>query len=213
MRTLRLVQLPRRIWNGLRRRLLPKRVYRKAPLRVKPQRTAPAGAAPADLTWRTCVRQVEVDDPVALAGRLFRRRFGHRPPDSPRHFVLLYCPDGDEAARRAVSYVNCRPVEDVHLIGGLCVDELAYRALPKWLLRQVRNEGGFATILARESLVLLGDSLAVFAHVGELRSRQAALRVGFVDTEDPHLMVYWRFPVPAEERKRLVALAARHAPF
>ena len=90
----------------------------------------------------------------------------------------------------------------------------SYRAFPKWLFGQVRDEGGLATILTRESVALLTDGApAVFGYIGDLRSRQASLRAGFLDTDDDHLMVFWRREVADEEKKRLVALAAEQGPF
>jgi hypothetical protein len=213
VRNSRAGQFLRRIWNGLRRHFLARRVYRKAPLRVKPHRAVAADPAFGPTAWRKYLQSMEADDATLFAQRLFLRRFGQRLPDSPRHFVLFYCPDGDMARRETVAYVHCRPVGDMHLIGGMCADERAYRAFPKWLLAAVRAEGGLATILARDSLAMLGDGVAVFGHVGELRSRQAALRVGFEDTDDDHLMVFWRARLGDDDTKRLVALAASHSPF
>jgi len=72
----------------------------------------------------------------------------------------------------------------------------------------VRDEGGLATIVTRESFTMLGDSPAAFGHVGEPRARQADLRTGFVDTDVEHLMVFWRRELPADEKQRLIAKVA-----
>ncbi|HZZ94348.1 MAG TPA: hypothetical protein VFE23_17435 [Usitatibacter sp.] len=162
--------------------------------------------------WHAWLRTEEVADARADAGELFRRSFGHDIPAYPRHFVLLYVPPG-ETGRRVVAYVHQMPYGEVYLGGGMCVDERAYRAFPRWLFRQVREEGGLATIVTRDSLAMLGESPAAFGHVGEPRARQADLRTGYVDTGRPHLMVFWRKELPDAERRRLIDVAESHGPF
>jgi hypothetical protein len=165
--------------------------------------------------WRACLRTFEVADAQAFAGELFRRSFGHPPPAEPRHFVLVYVPpaDAEDAACAVVAYSHHRAFDEVYLGGGMCVDERAYRRFPKWLFRAVREQGGLATIIARDSISMLGESPACFGHVGEPRARQADLRTGFVDTGRPHLMVFWRKPLPDAERERLIAKVEAYGPF
>ena len=169
--------------------------------------------------WRDYLRVREVEDARVPAGELFRRAFGVDIPDYPRHFVLDYL-EGDALAPQAaatpprvVAYVHFMPYKEVYLGGGMCADERAYRAFPKWLFGEVRREGGLATIVTREAIGLLGDSPAAFGHVGESRARQADLRTGFVDTGLPHLMVFWRKPLDDAEKRRLIDLAHAHGPF
>ena len=162
--------------------------------------------------WRDHLRVREVDDARGAAGDLFRRAFGVDVPDYPRHFVLDYR-DSAGGEPRVVAYVHFMPYKEVYLGGGMCADERAYRAFPKWLFAEVRREGGLATIVTREAIGLLGDSPAAFGHVGEPRARQADLRTGFVDTGLPHLMVYWRKPLDEAEKRRLIELAHAHGPF
>jgi hypothetical protein len=164
----------------------------------------------AQKRWRDHLRTWEVNDARTVAGDLFRRSFGHDIPTYPRHFVLVYSPpsDEDDTTPKVVAYVHQRPFEEVHLGGGMCVDALAYRRMPRWLFDQVRDEGGLATIVTRDSLAMLGDSPAAFGHVGEPRARQADLRTGYVDTGVEHLMVYWRKPISEEEKQRIISKVA-----
>lgn len=166
-------------------------------------------------TFRDFLRTEEVGDAREPAGELFRRAFGHEIPDYPRHFVLVYTPPPDtgETGARVVAYVHQTPFGDVHLGGGMCVDERAYRSFPRWLFAQVRAEGGLATLVTRDSIAMLGDSVAAFGHVGEPRARQADLRTGYVDTGRPHLMVFWRKPLTDAEKLRIVERIAAHGPF
>ena len=164
--------------------------------------------------WRAWLRTEEVADARADAGELFRRSFGVDIPGYPRHFVLLYAPpDEARGPRRVVAYVHQLPYKDVYLGGGMCVDERAYRRFPRWLFRQVSEEGGLATIVTRDSLSMLGDAPAAFGHVGEPRARQADLRTGYVDTGRPHLMVFWRKSLGDAEKQRLIDVAESHGPF
>ena len=152
-------------------------------------------------------------DAAPVAGELFRRFFGHAIPDYPRHFVLSYHAREAADKDRIVAYVHQLPFGEVHLAGGMFVDPASYRALPPELYTQIRQEGGFGTIVLRESISRLGDSPAAFARVGEPRSRQAVLRAGFVDTDEQHLMVYWRKPLSDSDKARLIRSVVSHGPF
>ncbi len=165
--------------------------------------------------WRRLLKTEELAEASAAAGALFRRRFGHAVPDYPRHFELVYAPPVGKApgARQVVAYVHQTPYRGVHLTGGMCVEEGAYRRFPRWLFAQVRGQGGLATVVTRDSLALLGDSPAAFGHVGEPRARQADLRTGYADCGRPHLMVFWRRPLPEAEKERLIDMVEAHGPF
>jgi hypothetical protein len=177
---------------------------------VGEDQVAPAEAPGA---WRRFLVTEEVADARGDAGALFRRAFGHEIPDYPRHFVLLYQPGAASGGRRVVAYVHQTPYREVHLGGGMCVDERAYRGFPRWLFAQVREQGGLATIVTRDSIAMMGESPAAFGHVGEPRARQADLRTGFVDTGRPHLMVFWRRALPEAEQRRLIDMVEAHGPF
>ena len=164
------------------------------------------------MNWRDVFFVEEVPDARGAANDLFKRSFGVDAPNYPRHFVLRYRPDeGGEPI--VVAYVHQMPFGEVHLGGGMCVDERIYRQLPKEIFRQVRDEGGLATIVTRGSLSLLGDCVAAFGHVGEPRARQADLRTGYVETGVPHLMAYWRKPLDDAEKARLIRMVEAHGPF
>ena len=163
-------------------------------------------------SWREFLRTEEVSDAQAHVGTLFRRCFGHAAPSYPRHFVLFYYPDGRNAGREAVAYAHHLAFNEVYLGGGMCADERAYRRFPKWLFTHVREAGGLATIVSRDSFEMLGDAVAVFGYVGEPRARQADLRSGFVDAGEK-LMVYWRRRVPESEQRRLIEMVAARGAF
>jgi hypothetical protein len=96
----------------------------------------------------------------------------------------------------------------------MCADQRAYRRMPKWLFKVVREQGGLATIVTRDSVDMLGgECSAVFGYVGEPRARAADLRTGFVDTDREHLMVIWLQPLLEHEKRRLVDQVAAAGPF
>jgi hypothetical protein len=188
--------------SALRRRSVP------APRR--PQEVAPSVGG-----WRERLRTWEVNDAGVVAGELFRKRFGHAIPAYPRHFVLVYSPEpGSGEAPAVVAYVHQTMGEGYALCGGMCVDEGAYRRMTRRLFAQVREQGGLATIVTRDSVEMLGEQcVAVFGHVGEPRARAADLRTGFVDAGPEHLMVIWRRPLDDANKARLVAKISALGPF
>ena len=165
--------------------------------------------------WRDRLRTYEINDANVVAGDLFRRCFGQEVPSYPRHFVLVHSPEpGSEDPPAVVAYVHQTRQENYALCGGMCVDERAYRRFPKWLFQAVREQGGLATIVTRDSIERLdAECVAVFGHVGEPRARAADLRTGFVDTGREHLMVVWRKPLSEQDRLRLVDVVASAGPF
>lgn len=166
-------------------------------------------------SWRESLRTWEVRPASVVAGELFNRAFGHPVPDYGRHFVLVYspAPTGRAVEPSIIAYVHWLPFKDVYLGGGMCVDERIYRRMPKAVFAAVRDQGGLATIVTRESIELLGDTSAVFGYVGEPRARQADLRTGFSDTGRPNLMVIWRKSLTEGARTKILDEVAALGPF
>jgi len=167
-------------------------------------------------TWRQWIDVVEVGDDEArrLAASLFRKSFGHPVPPMPRHFVMFYRAAGaTPESAIVIGYAHQLPFEDVYLAGGMCIDPHAYRRLPRWLFDQVKEQGGLATIIMRESIARLGNCPAVFGHVGDRRARISDLRAGFVDTGRRYLMVNWRKALPPAEQVALIERVEAIGPF
>ena len=182
--------------------------------RAAPAPSVPAADEDSPRDWRARLRTWEVNDARVVAGDLFRRCFGHEVPGFPRHFVLVHSPrPGTGDPPEVVAYVHQTAKDDFYLCGGMCVDERAYRRFPKWLFEAVREQGGLATIVTRDSVELLGECAAVFGHVGEPRARAADLRTGFVDTGREHLMAIWRKPLDSAGKECLVERVASLGPF
>ena len=177
------------------------------------ERAAASAMQAPGADWRRHFRTWEVGEAARLAGELFHRSFGHEIPAYPRHFVLLYSPpDGSGASPRVVAYLHHMPFEGIHLAGGLCVDAAAYRSLPEGLFRQVRDEGGFATMIMRDSLASLGGD-AVVERVGEPRSLAATKRAGFVETGRPQLLAHWLKPLGEAQKGAILDRVEAHGNF
>lgn len=142
----------------------------------------------------------EVADATPFAGELFQRKFKHPVPDYPRHFVAFY--QAAEGTRSTIGYVHYLPFENVYLCGGMCVDTPMYRKLPKAHMDGIRRAGSLAEYLLRETFEMVGPCAAIFGSVGDATARVVDLRVGFIDTGEPHLMVVWRDARTAGETEK-----------
>lgn len=145
---------------------------------------------------------IEVADATFYAGALFHSVFGAGIPTYPRHFVALYQVRPGEL--RTAGYVHFSCFESVYLVGGLVVDKSLYPLIPPAHLAELGPRPSIGEYLMREGIAALGDSLAVFAFIGDRRSVEVNLNVGYVATHIDQLYAYWRRPLP-EEVKRLAA--------
>lgn len=123
-------------------------------------------------------------------GDLFRRRFRVEPPDFPHHFVSIY--RGFPAEFRTVGYVHYTRYEDNYMCGGMVIDDRAYRRMPMQHRALIREQGGIAEFMLRETFARLPPSAAIWGYVGDKQARVVDLRAGFAPTEHPYIMVVWR---------------------
>src|SRR5487761_1943224 len=91
---------------------------------------------------------VEVPDAEPMAGELFRRSFNDYPPDVPHHYVARVSLDGEQ---RTIGYVHMRPLEDMFLCGGMCMDDRVFRHLPHERRAALKAVGGVAEQLLRHA--------------------------------------------------------------
>jgi len=167
----------------------------------------PALIAPLDQVFTV----VEVDNAEFFVGNLFRRRFHIDSfPKEPRHFVAFAIqPDGSLIS---LGYVHYAMWEGCALCGGLVFDDRKYRKLPSATRHSIRQAGGVAELLLRQSFSRLPDStIAIWWHVGNTQSEAVCLRVGFERTASDYVMVVWRDSPLSEQEKyvwieRVVAL-------
>jgi hypothetical protein len=141
-------------------------------------------------------------------GDLFRRRFGSDPPDFPRHYVAFY--RQARARYLPVGYVHFTPFEDMYLGGGMVIDERLYRRMPAPHRKLIKDAGGIAETMLRETLSRLSHAPAVWGYVGDKRAEEVDLRAGFRRTEHPYVVVVWNGELSDEEKaarlQRVIAL-------
>jgi hypothetical protein len=105
---------------------------------------------------------------------------------------------------RTAGYVHFSRFESVHLVGGLVIDKAIYPSIPAAHLAELGPRPSIGEFLMREGIAALGDSLAVFALIGDRRSIEVNLAVGYVPTHIDKLYAFWQQELP-EDIKRLAA--------
>jgi hypothetical protein len=144
------------------------------------------------------LRIQEVTDARFFINALFRRRFGSDAPDYPRHFVAFYA--ASDTTYAAVGYVHYSPFDECWLCGGLVIDDRAYRRIPSQDREAIRESGGIAEIMLRDTFAGLRDATAIWGFVGDKQSEVVCRRAGFARTKDAHVMVVWNRALPDEEK-------------
>ena len=152
------------------------------------------------------VRIDELDDAAAIAGPLFRRKFGQEIPDFPRHFVAMI---GGSCA----GYVHYTAWQGDYLCGGLCIDDRAYRTLSAVQREWLRERGGIAEIMMRHAHAALTDGATIWGYVGDKQAEAVDRRVGFEKVAEPYLFAIWRKPISEEGKRRRIAEAVKLGAF
>lgn len=150
------------------------------------------------------LRVLEVQDAAPYAGALFQRKFGQPVPDFPRHFVLVFRPPGEEI--RTLGYVHHMAFESGYLAGGLVADGNEFRKLKRPTQDALMRRGGMAQWVMSESCQRLQPCDAVYAYIGDDKSRDVNVRIGYSLVHAPYLYV---FPSKGVTEKRLAALTAK----
>lgn len=180
----------------------PERVTRPAP----PSDQAITAASVSDI-----VHVDEVGDAEFYAGDLFRRRFGHAPPAFPSHYVAFY--RASRSSYWPAGYVHYAAFEDMYMCGGMVVDDRLYRRIPTEHRALIRNAGGIAEIMLRDTFARLRHAPAIWGYVGDKQAEAVDLRAGFVHTHHPHVMVVWNRALPEVEKAALIERVIALGPF
>ena len=148
------------------------------------------------------VRIDELTDAAAIAGPLFRRKFGQEIPDFPRHFVAMI---GGTCA----GYVHYTAWQGDYLCGGLCIDDRAYRTLSAEQREWLRERGGIAEIMMRHAHAALTDGATIWGYIGDIQAEAVDRRVGFEKVAEPYLFAIWRKPISEAGKIRRIAEAVK----
>ncbi len=152
------------------------------------------------------IRVVEINEAKALAGPLFRRKFGQEIPDFPRHFVAMI---GETCA----GYVHYSAWQGDYLCGGLCIDDRAYRSLSPLQRAWLREHGGIAEIMMRAAHEALTDGATIWGYIGDKQAEAVDRRVGFEKVAEPYLFAIWRKPISEEGKRRRIVEAEKLGAF
>ena len=202
------------------------RLFSRAAESTSPQPVSPT-ASPADASTKSrtepdeapidatsihdVVRVEEVGDSEFYAGELFRRRFRGNPPDYPKHYVAFY--RQGRTTYRPVGYIHYSGFEDSWLCGGMVMDDRLYRRIPAPHRMLIKDAGGIAEIMLRDTFARLADAMAIWGYVGDKQAEEVDLRAGFRHTSHPHVMVVWNRELPEEEKAARIARVIALGPF
>ncbi len=126
-------------------------------------------------------------------------------------YVALYkWPDGTE---ECVGFCNWIKYKDVYLEGGLAVQKSFYRRLDKVTFQQISRYGGLAQIIMEVAVTELTDCVAWFGYCGDAKALQVDMRVGFIKTDHPYLIVRWVKSVLESEQTQLIDEIKSLGPF
>ena len=153
----------------------------------------------------------EVTDAESVAGDLFRRHFHAAPPNYGRHFVALYRAGRDGS--QCIGYIHYSFFEDMYLIGGMVIDKGAYRRIPLLHRRVIRDAGGIAEKMLRDTMARCPGAPAFWGHVGDKLAYEVDYRVGFRPTGHPHVIVFWNREISEKEKIARTARVAALGPF
>ena len=175
--------------------------------------------------FNTALKVFETKDAARYAGALFRESFNSDfpipvsyrildtqiQPDDWRQFVAVYTwPDG---TAECVGFCNWIKYKDVYLEGGLSVQKNFYRRLAKPDFAECSARGGIAQIMMETAATQLTDCAAWFGYVGDSKSMQVVLRVGYMRTDHPYLIAKWMRTMPASEMQGWIDEITRIGPF
>lgn len=176
--------------------------------------------APAAVTEEPALDAAHIDDIVRVeevgsaefyAGDLFRRRFGGDPPDYPKHYVAFY--RAGRTQYLPVGYIHYTAFEDTFLCGGMVIDDRLYRRMPAPHRKLIKEAGGIAEKMLRDTFARLAHAPAIWGHVGNKQAEEVDRRVGFVHTHDPHVMVVWNRDLSDEDKSARLARVLALGPF
>jgi hypothetical protein len=146
----------------------------------------------------------EVDHGNFLVTDLFKRKFGHPPPEHPRHLVGFYRDSG--GTLHLAGYSHMMPFGDVYLSGGSCTSGDTARLMSPGQRDALRSAGGLWFHLLKYAFRKYADCCdAFFGHCGDPRALEVALAAGFIQTEHEHVIVNWHKPLHPNIQRALLA--------
>lgn len=179
----------------------------------------------ADATFLESIAIFDTCDGEFFAGALFEKCFGQRFP-VPRdrsglpmatsaskwsQYVALYrWPSG---LFETVGFCNWIRHGEVYLEGGMCVEAGFYRRLSRPHWEQCKRDGGVAQLIMERAARQLTDCVAWFGYCGDKKAMAVDLRLGYVATKYPYLIVKWFRTLSKPDEEALIDEIAKIGPF
>lgn len=176
-------------------------------------------------TFENSLRVFAAPDARKLAENLFRESFNSEfpapraarilevdiHPADWRQYVAIYrWPDGRE---ECVGFCNWIRYKDVYLEGGLAAKRDFYRRLDREHFASCRTRGGIAQIVMEYAATELNDCAAWFGYCGDAKALQVDLRVGYIRTGHPFVIVKWMRELTAAAQRQWIDEVIRIGPF
>lgn len=154
----------------------------------------------------------EIDSADFFITALFKKKFGHIPPNFPRHFVAFY--RDAIGASYIAGYSHMRILDTVYLSGGSCTEGDALRRMSPEEKEVLAAHGGvYSQILKYEFAKLGSECDAFFGYSGDARAIQVAIDAGFEKLEYPYLFARWNKTLSEEYKQQLSEKIRAIGPF
>jgi hypothetical protein len=154
----------------------------------------------------------EVADGPAVAGHIFRRKFGAEMPGFAHHVVAFLRPAEDLLV--PANYVHLWLRDDVGLIGGASTDGRAFARLPSQDGERIRAAGGIYLQTLRWTFARFADRCeAFFGYCGDPRAWEVDMATGFEPTAHDRVIVHWHRPLGEARKRELTERVAGFGPF
>lgn len=164
------------------------------------------------LNLRSFLSITEMDDSEFFVSALFKRKFGHTPPDFPRHFGAFF--KDHSGASFLAGYSHMRRFDEVYLSGGSCTDGEILRRMSAEQLHLLNSQGGlWFHMLKHKFHKLGGECEAFFGHCGDKRALEVARAAGFVQLQHPHLIAHWHIEITENRKNYLISKVHALGPF
>ena len=95
----------------------------------------------------------------------------------------------------------------------MVMDDRLYRRIPAAHRQLIKQAGGVAECLLRDTFARLADAPAIWGYVGDRQAEAVDVRVGFRHTRHRHVMVVWNRELPEAEKEARLARVIALGPF
>jgi len=95
----------------------------------------------------------------------------------------------------------------------MVIDDRLYRRIAAPHRKLIKDAGGIAEFMLRETFARLAFAPAIWGYVGDKQARVVDLRAGFLNTDHPHLVVVWNREMSDDEKRARFERIAAVGPF